>query len=106
MPKLIRLYIRHVAIGWGIAALFCAMLIWLNVAGLRHLVLDTDMGWVAALALFVSHGALFAGAQFGIAVMLMAEENDGPRGGRRERAARAHLPVAIPVENRPAQRRR
>lgn len=106
MPKLVRLYIRHVLIGWGIAALFCVMLIWLNVAGLRHLILDTNGGWVAALALFISNGALFAGTQFAIAVMSMAERDAGPRGGRRERAAKVWLPLTIPVEDRPVTERR
>jgi uncharacterized membrane protein len=106
MPELVRLYIRHVLIGWGIAALFVVMLVWLDVAGLRHLILETDMGWVAALALFISNGALFAGAQFAIAVMLMAEDDNGPRGGRRERAAKVWLPVAIPVEDKPVTERR
>lgn len=106
MPQLVRLYIRHVLIGWGIAGLFCAMLIWFNVAGLRHLILETDMGWLAGLMLFVSNGVVFAGVQFAIAVMLMAEDEDGPRGGRRERAAPQWVPLAIPVEEKPAAMRR
>ena len=106
MPKLVRLYVRHVLIGWGVAALFCVMLVWMNVAGLRHLILETDMGWVAALALFISNGTLFAGVQFSIAVMMLAEDNDGPRGGRRERAAKVWLPLAIPVEERRLTERR
>ena len=87
MPKLVRLYILHVLIGFGISAAFCVTIVWLNVAGLRHLVLETDMGWVAA-------------------VMLLAEDDEGPRGGRRQRVAKAWLPVAIPAREKPAMDRR
>lgn len=107
MPKLVRFYIRHVLIGWAIAAAFCVMLVWFNVAGLGHLILETQMGWVAALMLFVANGVVFAGVQFGIAVMLLAEKDDGPRGGRKERAAQEWLAVPVPVkEARPEMRRR
>lgn len=106
MPKLVRLYIVHVSIGFAISAAFCALIVWLNVAGLRHLVLETDMGWVAAAMLFVSNGVVFAGVQFAIAVMLLAEDDEGPRGGRRQRIAKAWLPVAIPTHEKPAMDRR
>ncbi len=106
MPKLVRFYIRHVLIGWAIAAAFVAMLVYFNVAGLRHLILETDQGWIAGLMLFVSNGVVFAGVQFGIAVMLLAEDDSGPRGGRRQRVAKVWLPMAIPVEKRPAAERR
>ncbi|MBI1219584.1 MAG: hypothetical protein GC186_13665 [Rhodobacteraceae bacterium] len=106
MPQLVRLYIRHVLIGFGISAAFCVMIVWLNVAGLQHLVLKTDMGWVAALMLFVSNGVVFAGVQFAIAVMMLAEDDDGPRGGRRQPVAKVWLPLAIPVEDRPVMDRR
>ncbi|MFC2968312.1 hypothetical protein [Acidimangrovimonas pyrenivorans] len=99
MPELIRLYIRHVLIGWGISALFCVGLIWFDVAGLRHLVLETQSGWIAAFMLFISNGVVFAGVQFGIAVMRMAEDDDGPRGGRRQetRSRPALLRALVPV---------
>lgn len=93
MPKLVRLYITHALIGFGIAALFIVGLVWADVARLQHLVLGTDMGWLAGLMLFVSLGSVFGGVQFGIAVMRMADRDDtGPRGGRREA-----IPEAQPV---------
>ncbi len=82
-PDLIRLYIRHVAIGFGIAAVFVGLLIGFDVAGLRHLILTSDKGWLAVLMLFLANGVVFAGVQFAIAVMGMAEDDDDdePRGG-------------------------
>ena len=81
MPKLIRLYIVNVAFGFAVAAGFVAALVGLDVAGIGRLVMHSDMGIVAALMLWVFHGVLFAGVQFGIAVMGLADD-DTPRGGK------------------------
>jgi hypothetical protein len=81
MPKLIRLYIVNVAMGFAVAAAFVAALVVLNVAGIGHLVTQSDMGVVAALMLWVFHGVIFAGVQFALAVMSLAED-DAPRGGK------------------------
>lgn len=83
MPKLVRLYIRSVLIGFAVAALFVAGLLWFNVANLWHLVGGSDKGALAVAVLWFAHGIVFAGVQFGWAVMSMAERPDGPRGGSR-----------------------
>ena len=44
MPKLIRLYITHVIIGFVIAGAFVGMLLWFNIANLWHLVSHSDKG--------------------------------------------------------------
>lgn len=83
MPALIKLYITHVAIGFAIAAVFVAGLLWFDIAGLWRLVSTDPAGIVAVLMLWVSNGIVFAGVQFAIRVMWMAEdEGDGPRGPR------------------------
>jgi hypothetical protein len=41
MPQLIRLYITSVSVGFGLAAGFVALLIWGDVAGIGHLVLNS-----------------------------------------------------------------
>ena len=61
MPKLIRLYITHAAIGFGIAGAFVGMLLWFNVANLWHLVSHSDKGVLAVLVLWVANGIVFAG---------------------------------------------
>jgi len=96
MPKLIRLYITQVAIGFGIAAAFVAMLLWFNVANLWHLVTHTEQGLLAVLILWVANGIVFAGVQFGIAVMRMQDDDDEPRGGHRQEIMH-HDYLAIPV---------
>lgn len=103
MPKLVRLYITNVAIGFALAVVFVALLVWTDVANLRHLVLDTDMGWIAALMMVVFNGIVFAGAQFAIAVMRLAEPPEGPRGGRPAPVVRLE-PVRVKVAA-PSRRR-
>lgn len=105
MPKLIRLYIINVVIGFVLAAIFVSMLLYFNIANLWHLVTTSDKGWIAVLALFVSTGVVFAGVQFAIAVMRMGDDDDDePRGGLKERIARpVQQPVLVPV---PARKRK
>ena len=89
MPKLVRLYIVSVAIGFGLACAFTALLIGLDVGHLRHLVMATQGGWIGALVLVMLNTIVFAGVQFAIAVMRLAEPEDRPRGGRRIRVTGA-----------------
>lgn len=106
MPKLIALYIRSVAIGFGLSAVFLALMLWFDVAGLRHLILGSDMGLVAAIMVFMFQGIVFAGVQFGIAIMLMADPDAPPMGGLRDRLMPdlggqipgALVPVKVPAK--------
>ncbi len=84
MPKLVRLYIRHVLIGFAIAGAFVAMLLWFNVMNMWHLVSTSDIGVLAVIVLWFAHGVVFAGVQFAIAVMAMAEPPKGGSGGKRQ----------------------
>lgn len=104
MPKLIRLYIQSVAIGFGLSAAFAAALVWLDVMGVGRLILGSDMGLVAAAMLVVFNGIIFAGVQFGIRISMLAEDEDGPRGGLRQHAA--PVPVRVTVPAAKAMRRR
>lgn len=97
MPKLVRLYILSVAIGFAISAGFLGLMLVLDVAGLRHLVLATPMGWLAGFMIFMSNGIVFAGVQFGIRIMGMAGRDDDPKGGSRASRADLMRPLRIPV---------
>lgn len=90
MPKLIRLYIVNVAIGFALAVIFTALLIAFDVAHLRHLVFSSGSGGVAVFMLVIFHTVLFAGVQFAIAVMSMAEDGGGNFGGRIRLRSRNH----------------
>jgi TRAP-type C4-dicarboxylate transport system permease small subunit len=91
MPALVRLYIQSVAFGFAIATAFTGGLLWLDVAGIGHLVMGSDIGWIAAAMLVVFNGIVFSAVQFAFRVMVMAED-DGPAGGRGARE-----PVLVPV---------
>ncbi|MEI4195370.1 hypothetical protein [Roseovarius sp. E0-M6] len=98
MPKLIRLYIVNVSIGFVAAAVFVGMLLWFNVANLWHLVTHSDKGWLAVLILWLANGIVFAGVQFAIAVMAMKDDDDDDddQGGHGSPVMQ-HDHVAIPV---------
>ena len=93
MPKLIRLYILSVVIGFALSAVFLGLLVWQDIAGLGHLVLRTASGGIAAVMLFVMNGIIFAGVQFAIAVMRLAEDDNEPRGGLRVPSILRAIPV-------------
>lgn len=95
MPDLVRLYIRSVALGFGISAAFTAGLVWADVAGIGHLILGSDIGWIAALMMVFFNGILFAAVQFAFQVMSMAEDDD--KGGGRGIPQSSLIPVAIPI---------
>ena len=61
--------------------MFLALLVWQDIAGLGHLVLQTASGGVAAVILFVMNGINFEGVQFFIAVVWAADDAAPPRGG-------------------------
>lgn len=94
MPKLIRLYVTSCLIGLVLAGVFVATLLWFDVGHLRGLVLGSEAGPLAVVMLVVMNGIVFAGVQFAIAVMSLAE--DGPSGG----AGRGLRPIPVPVEKR------
>lgn len=91
MPELIKLYIRSSIIGFGIAAIFVASLLYLDIAHLRHLVFNSDGGALAVVVLWVLNGIVFAGVQFGIAIMQLAD--DTPKGGGLKDGLRRLIPA-------------
>jgi TRAP-type C4-dicarboxylate transport system permease small subunit len=100
MPQLVRLYVQSVALGFLIAAAFTGGLLWLDVAGIGHLVMGSDIGWVAAAMLVVFNGIVFSAVQFAFRVMHMAETDETPRGGHRAREP-VLVPVPAAVKRRP-----
>ena len=99
MPKLIKLYLRNIFFGFGLSAIFVGLLMYFNVANLWHLVSSSSMGWVAGVMLFMFNGIVFAGVQFGIAIMRM-EDEDEPKGGKRDPLVPDMQPIAIPADEK------
>lgn len=94
MPHLIEVYIRQVVVGFALSAVFVALLLWGNVANLRHLVMAVDGGYLAAAMLWIFNGIVFAGVQFALALASASREDDD--GGRRDAVA-VDLAEALPV---------
>ena len=99
MPELVRLYIRSVAVGFGVSAVFTGALVWWDVAGIGHLILGSDIGWLAAALMVVFNGIVFSAVQFALRIMGMAEEDEGPKGGHGAREP-VLVPVPVPLKAR------
>lgn len=109
MTVLTRFLALHALIGFGVAGLFAAMLFGLDVAGLRTLVAQSQVGLIAAGALTFLLCLTFGSVQMGIAIMqLGAEDRSG--GARRRSLPRLRLmepvpvPVLVPVRSRGTRR--
>ncbi|MGB0660778.1 MAG: hypothetical protein ACPGNV_11425 [Mangrovicoccus sp.] len=99
LPHLVKVYIRQVAIGFGLSAAFVALLLYLNIANLWHLVTHVNVGWVAVLMLWVFNGIVFAGVQFALS---LPSGRDDDQGGKRDALP---LDLAEPVLIRSDDRR-
>ena len=97
MPKLIRLYIRQVLVGFGISAIFVAVLMWLDVMGLWALIAASDAGWLALFMLWFMNGIVFAGVQFAWTIMAMAEKDDDDDRRRGTPEVHEFRPVTVPA---------
>ena len=104
VPRLVRLYIRQVLIGFVLSGVFVALLLWANVGNLWHLISTSDMGIVAGIMLFMFNGIIFSGVQFAISIMRMEEKDDTTTGGTRVPVA-TDIPVRVEVtpNSRPRQ---
>jgi len=80
-PDLMRLYLRHCAIGFLLSAVFVGLLLWLDVAGLGSLIARSDIGWLAVFLLWYFNGTVFGSVQFAIVVMSQALDDDDDQRG-------------------------
>ncbi|WP_238369159.1 hypothetical protein [Heliomarina baculiformis] len=99
MPELVKLYMRHTAIGFAIAGGFVALLLGFDVQSLRSLIFGSQDGMLALFLLWFMNGIVFAGVQFAWAVMSMSENNE-PRGGMRLRLRRDEVAIPVRVEDK------
>lgn len=99
MTPLTRFLAAHALIGFAVAGLFSGMLFGLDVAGLRTLVAQSQVGLVAAGALTFLLCLTFGSVQMGIAVMQLGSD-ETPRGSRRRASpgllGRFMAPGAVP----------
>ncbi|MEM1361731.1 MAG: hypothetical protein AAGF94_08450 [Pseudomonadota bacterium] len=99
MPKLIKVYIRQVMVGFLLSAIFVSALLALNVANLWHLVTHVGVGWIAVLMLWIFNGIVFAGVQFALALPREESENGRP-GKPRLTAVLKPIPITAETNSR------
>jgi hypothetical protein len=75
-PDLMALYLRHCAMGFVLSAVFVAMLLWRDVAGLGTLIAGSDVGVLAVFLLWFFHGTVFGGVQFALMIMLQSDDHN------------------------------
>lgn len=100
MPKLVKVYIQQVAIGFALSALFTGILLYWNVANLRHLLLGSTEGWLGLFLIFFFNGLVFAGVQFAIRIMRMGHEQDDDDDDDRGTPIRSRDPVPVRISIR------
>ena len=77
LPRIARLFVLHSAIGFVLSAIFTVAVLWLDIAGIGHLVTHVKGGWIMGFVFFVLNGIVFASVQTAIVVMTMDyDDND------------------------------
>lgn len=99
LPDLVKLYLRNIAIGFALSAVFVGVLLWKDVMGLWSLASGTQGGWIAIAMLFVFNGLVFAGVQFAIAIMNMADDDDDDDDKGHRDPVGLHDPVPVRVKH-------
>lgn len=90
-----RLYLRHCAVGFGLSAVFVALLLYYDIAGLGHLIAGSDVGPMALFLLWFFNGTVFGSVQFAIVVMSQAEPDD--RHDNDHKGGGTGAPVFVPA---------
>ena len=104
MPKLVKLYIKNVIVGFAIAAGFVALLLWFNVMNLWGLVSHSSDGVLAVFLLWFMNGIVFAGVQFAYVIMSMAGSEGGPRRGTP--VVNQFKPIRVEADAKPSRSRK
>ncbi|WP_458322765.1 hypothetical protein [Roseobacter sp. A03A-229] len=102
MPRVARLYMKSAFTGFAVAGAFVALILWLNVANLGHLVSTSDVAIMAVAVFWVLNGIVFSGVQFAWAITAVAarEDRDNDGGG----GPRQAVPVLVAARDRKAAR--
>jgi len=74
LPLLVRFLIRHALIGMGLALLFVAILLALDIGGIATLIFASSSSVLALVILIFSMCVTFSSVQMGFAVMFLRED--------------------------------
>jgi len=95
MPDILKLCLRHCAIGFALSAVFTAILLAMNVGQLRTLAGSSADGLLGLALLFVSNGFLFGVVQIALKLLGDDDDDDDHGGGGRLRRDRVAIPVRV-----------
>ena len=91
--RVLRIMLRNWALGIGTGFLCAGLVLALDVAHLRHLLLQSDAAVIGLALLFGGFGATFGGLVAGTAIMFPRDERESGRGGK----ALQLIPAAVRV---------
>ncbi len=106
MPHQVRDILVQTAIGFALAALFVAMLLWFNIANLGYFVTHAKSVSLAVFLLWVANGIVFACVQLALALPRDDDDDDDdePRGGHRGGVPHRGELRPIPIRVEPPRR--
>lgn len=74
LPLLVRFLIRHALIGFGLALVFVALLLALDIGGIATLIFASSSAALALIILVFSMAVTFSSVQMGFAIMFLRED--------------------------------
>lgn len=95
--RLIRFVLGHALIGVLGGVAFALALVWLNLGGLRELVLASDVGFLALSIMLVFFGITFGSVQVGMALMLKRDWDDDEHAPPRKTAPHGANAIMVAV---------
>ena len=97
IPVAVRFMVLHGLVGFGLAAIFVAAVLWADPGGVGSLIL-THGGLPVIVLLWFFTGLTFGSVQIGAAVMLLETDDEPPAGSTR-------APILAPIPVRARRRR-
>jgi len=100
MPDHIKFILRHAGVGVLVALTFTGLILYFNVANIWHLVTHTAEGPIALAVFVVLCSITFGSVQIGLRIMSMGQDDDTPKGGRRDMSQAQLRPIPIRHDDR------
>lgn len=99
--RVLRIMVRNWALGIGTGFLCAGLVLALDVAHLRTLLVRSDSAWIGLALLFGGFGATFGGLVAGTAIMFLREERESGGAGKPLQLIPAAVPATV---DKPARR--
>ena len=98
MPKLVRYLLHHALVGFILAIVAVALMMSVDFAGLRTLIMASDVGGLALFMLTFFLGLTLASVQMGMAIVLLDDRHGGRGRPRRGWIGSLAMLAAIAVQ--------